>query len=90
MTLIPPTSSKPGSLLCGSNQQNQYGKNMLGRRGWGIMNMKKKGLLVLEEWGPGGQDTCVLSKESGSPSHEHPPPFFSYTISSVLSNLKAC
>ena len=71
--------------LC--KQHNE--ENMLGRRGWGIMK-KKKGLLVLEEWGTRRSRIPVSSKQSGSPSHEHPPPFFSYTISSVLSNLKAC
>ena len=79
--------------MLGSNQPKiNVEENMLGRRGWGIMNMKKKkkGLLVLDEWGTRRSRMPVSSKESGSPSHEHPPPFFFFTPSAVLSNLKAC
>lgn len=94
MTLDTPTSPpKPEPLVPGlkpTHGEINMEENMLGRRGWGIMNMKKKRPLVLwEEWGP-RRSRIPVSSESGSPSHEHPPPFFLTPSAACWSNLKAC
>ena len=80
MTLIPPTSSKPGASYAWLKPtQNQCGGKYAWQKRMGYHEYekkKKKGLLVLDEWGTRRSRMPVSSKESGSPSHEHPPPFF--------------
>lgn len=83
MTLIPPTSSKLGASYARLKlTQNQCGGRYAWQKRMGYHEYEKKKKASWywmngEQGGPG----CLCP--SGSPSHEHPPPFFFYTIGSV-------